>query len=726
MDASTPRANAQPQHSPNGHNTIGANAPLLTPEELASRHGFKRVVVKGKPEWHGKNPDGGADENGFWLREDGSGYDRKTSTNYTQPEVAKLFNISLDDYAPCVEWKARNGHTARANGQAATPTPGPVKTPSTDKNTARFDWKKATIYQYHDEEGVLLSEVGRIGEGATKDVRQRRPDGKGGWIHSLGDARRVLYRLDEVEAAENIIVCEGEKAVEVVRAALAEYKVNDWAATCNIGGTGMGWRDEYTESLIGKAVYIVPDADAPGRKHAQNIARSVAAFAEVVGVVELTNQPEKAGADDWLKRGHSVAGLIEVALDTPQWTPGATVEPVPESASKEGKQKRPVSTGLTAAQLLDANFPEPKWIVPGVLPEGSTVLAGHPKLGKSWLALGLGVAVACGGRAFGSIEVEAGDVMYLALEDNPRRLKSRLQKVLQGDRPQGLERLHVFHEWERLDDGGLIRLDTWLSKHPGARLIIIDTFQKVKPRARAGGNSYETDYDAAAPLNQLAAKWGVAIVCVHHLRKSDSVDDVEAVSGSYGITGAADAILGLRRQRGQADAVLSITGRDVEEAEHALKWQADFCTWELLGDAAEFRLTNARAEVVNALRAIGEPVTPKTLWESAGVGKSLTNLKTMLWRMAQDGEATSKKGKYSLPVLGVTSNPSNRVTQATPTLPGVEATPLQASPSVGTAASEPYQAPKEEAGYSGYSVTPVTPVTPVTRFPQLDKEAEGF
>ena len=76
------------------------------------------------------------------------------------------------------------------------------------------------------------------------------------------------------------------------------------------------------------------------------------------------------------------------------------------------------------------DFPEPRWIVPGIVPEGTTILAGKPKMGKSWLALGTSVAVAAGGVALGTKRVERGAVLYLALEDNPRRLQSRLKKLL--------------------------------------------------------------------------------------------------------------------------------------------------------------------------------------------------------------------------------------------------------------------------------------------------------
>ncbi|MGI8701240.1 MAG: AAA family ATPase [Nocardioidaceae bacterium] len=89
-------------------------------------------------------------------------------------------------------------------------------------------------------------------------------------------------------------------------------------------------------------------------------------------------------------------------------------------------------TSWTAAELMACEFPEPRWAVPGIIAEGVTLLAGAPKVGKSWLALGLGIAVATGGKALGALDVMEGDVLYLALEDPPRRLQDRLAKVLSG------------------------------------------------------------------------------------------------------------------------------------------------------------------------------------------------------------------------------------------------------------------------------------------------------
>ena len=639
----------------------------------------------------------------------------------------------------------------RAAGHQPTNTTGSAPKPT--KSPAKGKPVENVFYTYTDENGEVLYRVNRqkFADG-SKNFPTSKPDGRGGWEYKIGDTRRVLYRLPDVKNAQIVFICEGEKAADAFNDELKHAGLfGKFVATTNAGGAGK-WRDEFCAALVDvKHIYVLPDNDAQGAKHGESVCASIDAngCGELVWRLDLPGLPPKGDVCDWLDAGGTVGKLIDLLPDAAMWTPPTKPDNVSSLGARalrpEPKSKRPTSTGLTAADLLDADFPETKWIIPGVLPEGSSVLAGHPKLGKSWLALGWGIAVACGGLAFGKIKVPPGDVLYLALEDNPRRMKARLEKVLQGDRPEGLERLHVFHEWERLDGGGLVRLDAWLSEHPDARLIIIDTFQKVKPRAKAGGNAYETDYEAAAPLNQLAAKWGVSVVSVHHLRKSDSADDVEAVSGSYGITGAADAILGLRRQRGQCDAVLSVTGRDVEEAEHALKWQADFGAWEMLGDAREFKITNERAEVVNALRAVGEPVTPKQLFERTGVAKSLSNLKTMLWRMAKDEEAISENGRYSAPesnsaLSGNTSNPSNPSNPVT--LFESENTPKPKRAKATAADSEPYGTPSSVTQSHPNGVTqaravtgaqpaneresaPVTPVTPVTQLPQHNEEEAG-
>lgn len=125
-----------------------------------------------------------------------------------------------------------------------------------------------------------------------------------------------------------------------------------------------------------------------------------------------------------------------------------------------------------------------RWVVPGMVPEGVALLAGKPKLGKSWLAMGLRVAVASGGVAFGNVRVEKGSALYLALEDKERRLQFRLKKILaRTEVPDGL---HYSVECPRLDEGGVEAVEGWLRSRPDARLVVIDNLAKIRPRQRRG------------------------------------------------------------------------------------------------------------------------------------------------------------------------------------------------------------------------------------------------
>ena len=125
---------------------------------------------------------------------------------------------------------------------------------------------------------------------------------------------------------------------------------------------------------------------------------------------------------------------------------GCAYPEVPAVDRPDGCLKR--RTSWTASDLLGAELPEPRVAVDGLLPEGLTFMAGAPKLGKAWLCLGLAIAVASGGRALGNIHVERGDVLYLALEDNARRLQDRLRLLLNGEAPP--EGLHLELEWPRV------------------------------------------------------------------------------------------------------------------------------------------------------------------------------------------------------------------------------------------------------------------------------------
>jgi len=330
---------------------------------------------------------------------------------------------------------------------------------------------------------------------------------------------------------------------------------------------------------------------------------------------------------------------------------GVEHRPLPDDWTISGPtapvRPMPPRTSWTAAELMACDFPEPRWAVPGIIAEGLTLLAGGAKVGKSWLALGLGIAIASGGKALGTLDVTEGDVLYLALEDTPRRLQDRLTKVLAHS--PAPSRLTLSIVCEPIPAGGAERISAWLDAHPGARLVIVDVFAKVRGTGNANGNQYEADYTAMSALKQIADRYGVAIIVVHHTRKASAEDFLNEVSGTNGLAGAADTIAVLRRQRGAADAVLHVTGRDVDESELALSWVAALGSWHLLdGQASDYQLEPTRRAILAHVRE-HQAAGPKQIAEALGLTDD--NAKQTLRRMVEDGQLDQAgRGTYVLPV----------------------------------------------------------------------------
>ncbi|KDE14924.1 AAA family ATPase [Rhodococcus aetherivorans] len=243
--------------------------------------------------------------------------------------------------------------------------------------------------------------------------------------------------------------------------------------------------------------------------------------------------------------------------------------------------------GLLASRVrsgawLDAqDFPPLRWTIEGVIPEGFGLIVAPPKAGKSWFVLGTALAKAEGVRALGCIQTRRGPVLYLALEDGHRRLQSRCRTLLGEGQP--IPRLIDFiidaepHEVP-------ILVGDWLEQHRDEQpLVILDTLGKVLPPKAAGESDYQRDYRVAGKLKALSdAVPGSTVLAVHHTRKAQGEDFVDAVSGTQGIAGAADFILVLARRRQTTEASLSVTGRDVIESEYAITSHDG--AWALDGD----------------------------------------------------------------------------------------------------------------------------------------------
>jgi DNA-binding transcriptional ArsR family regulator len=306
-------------------------------------------------------------------------------------------------------------------------------------------------------------------------------------------------------------------------------------------------------------------------------------------------------------------------------------------------------------------FPPIKFAVPGYIAEGLTLLAGAPKRGKSWLALDMCVAVANGGFTLGDQKCIEGDALYCALEDSPRRIKERLHKVcdLAGKPPR---RLVVWFgaDLPRLGNGCEEYLREWIEAQPDPRLIVIDTLNYIRPERIRDEDPYSYDYRSASALQRLAIEYGLAILLVHHTRKSPSDDYLEAVSGTNGLTGGSDAVVVLEKGSDGAY-VLKGRGRDVEEFETAVRFEKDECRWRVIGDAAEARLSDTRKAILSVLKEAGT-FGPMTAGEIAQqTGRRANTVHQQLFQMLKAGLVIrTGRGKYGLPPEVITGGRSRR------------------------------------------------------------------
>jgi hypothetical protein len=145
----------------------------------------------------------------------------------------------------------------------------------------------------------------------------------------------------------------------------------------------------------------------------------------------------------------------------------------------------------SAAELRGKKFPALKYIVPEILAEGCTLIAGRPKLGKSWLMLDIGIAVAAGRYCLGESKCEQGDVLYLALEDNERRLQRRITKILGAFSTEWPTEFQYATDWPRANEGGVEAIRDWIVSAKNPRLVVVDVLAMFRPRSGNRDNLYE-------------------------------------------------------------------------------------------------------------------------------------------------------------------------------------------------------------------------------------------
>lgn len=392
-----------------------------------------------------------------------------------------------------------------------------------------------------------------------------------------------------------------------------------------------GWLPEYTSQLAGHNVVLIPSSGFPDSNPARDLAR-IKALQGHAASVKMTPPPGDGDLQDALTyiEHHSVADLVRWALE---------VAPVEMPHSNGKTPARPLAGAFTAAQLATMAIPPIQWVVNDLLPEGCILLAGRPKTGKSWLALAMGLAIASEhGRFMDREVVGTGSVLYLALEDTRGRLRRRMDQ-LEPDRDQWPARFH-FVEEARSGPDGVKEIDRWCQQQTDAgqtiRLIVVDTLGRMRSSPKANASVYHEDLEAIAPLHTLAKKWHCVVVLVDHQRKAAAEDIFDTVTGSLAKTGTVDGTWVLERVRGQGFAKLSITGRDIEEVEMVLSFDASRGLWSPVGaeDKVE-RMPILQRKIMQALDPAGEPKTNAQI--ASFTGSTPTAIKRSLLYLERDG-----------------------------------------------------------------------------------------
>ena len=262
---------------------------------------------------------------------------------------------------------------------------------------------------------------------------------------------------------------------------------------------------------------------------------------------------------------------------------------------------------VTAESIFYRPFEPHPMIVEDLVPGGLTVLAGTPKIGKSWMALDLAISVAEGIPFLGKSVHKTG-VLYYCLEDTYMRIRNRMHEL--ADEPP--DSLYLSTSSERIGSGFTRDIVNFLRDHRDVELIIVDTLQKVRGSDDgAGSGSYSKDYEEVGKLKEIADLNNKSVIVIHHLRKMpDPNDPFNEIAGTNGITGVSDTNIVLKRTEGSMTAEMFIRGRDVEERKFMLEYA--FPRWKILDEKRSFEIE--KEKIPDALYRIADFITQERSW----------------------------------------------------------------------------------------------------------------
>jgi hypothetical protein len=281
-----------------------------------------------------------------------------------------------------------------------------------------------------------------------------------------------------------------------------------------------------------------------------------------------------------------------------------------ELPKKQPAEKKVGIDYFTLVDLDSEDIKPIKWTVDGILPEGLAILSGAAKQGKSFLGLMLSFCIATGTKFMGKYDVRKGSVLYLALEDGKRRLKERSSSMLAGLGVSSPSNLYMAIDYPTVDRNGIQEMERFLQNHDDCSLIVIDVWTKFKSnKSKAQGTIYDHQYDELASVKKLASDYGITVLLIHHSNKGTHEDVLSSISGSTAMSASPDTTILMDRARSSAQAVLRISGRDIEWQDINMEFDSNTMLWMPSSTLAKPVKQSLQDEIIEVLNKSDKPLS---------------------------------------------------------------------------------------------------------------------
>jgi hypothetical protein len=294
--------------------------------------------------------------------------------------------------------------------------------------------------------------------------------------------------------------------------------------------------------------------------------------------------------------------------------------------------------------LCQTTFPPTDWIIQGLLPAGLTLLAGKLRTGKSHLARQLAFSVATGQLALDKFPTTRATVLYLGLDDIPRRMVEHAQQQLHACPPP-----HTFfwqNSWPLLTNGGLNALETWLQQNPTTRLVVIDPLSQLHPHTQKPSQNATI----LSSLKRIADTYHLSILLTHHIRQSNPKDPLSALSNTPELATIPDCVMLMHPNSTDHTTTIHISGYDLEPRTLDLTFDSNDSRWTISPDSfSGYNLTPQRIDILNVLHTAGHPLSPSEI--AIALNREPARISRLLYSMVRSGLVHSVETNRYVPLI---------------------------------------------------------------------------